>query len=90
MIARNEGTLNDNYGLSLSNQLNAVRQIRSFSDASPLEVDVGQWQRHPLALHVLEELTPAEPEPRVTRALVAELQNAWPGDAHVVVKDFAK
>jgi hypothetical protein len=87
-IARNGGTLNDNFGLSLSNQLTAVARIRQFSDQSPLQVDVGQWQRHPLALHVLEELTPPAREPRPLRSLHTQQQNAWPGDAHIVIKDF--
>jgi hypothetical protein len=85
-IACNGGTQSDEYGLTLSNQLAAVRQIAQCGPKTPLEVNVPQWQRHPLALRVLQELTPSSANPAPANSLIAQPQSAWPGDAHIGVR----
>jgi hypothetical protein len=91
-IARNGGSKGDNYGAVLSNQVAVVREIDRFSNTSPIDVQVSYWQTRPDTLRVLRQLViPPIHHPAVlpTRQLVVHFRNAFPGDARIVVDNFA-
>jgi hypothetical protein len=87
-LARNCGTLSPNYGTCLANQIAAVKEIQQFSGRSEVEIQVPQWQLHPLALQVLLELNPAADVPRPERNLVVRYRHGYPGDARIEVQEF--
>ncbi|HEX4055572.1 MAG TPA: hypothetical protein VHX86_15010 [Tepidisphaeraceae bacterium] len=84
-IARNAGTAGGYYGTSLGNQIEAVKQIRRFSNQSDIDIRFTPWQLHPLAYQVLMELNPAAPGPLPAQHLLVKYRNAYPGDARIEV-----
>ncbi len=90
-IARNGGSKGDNYGAVLSNQVDVVRAIDRFSDASPIDVQVSYWQTRPDTLRVLRQLVNPPIDRSATQLpigrLVVRFRDAFPGDARVVVEN---
>ena len=85
-IARNAGVAGGYYGTSLANQIEAVKQIRQFSNRSKLDIQFTPWELHPLAYQVLMELNPAGTMPLPARHLIVKYRNAYPGDARIEVQ----
>ncbi len=85
-IARNAGTVSGYYGTSLANQIEAVQQIRRFSDHSDIDIQFTPWQLHPLAYQVLMELNPSSPGPLPVQHLLVKYRDAYPGDARIEVQ----
>lgn len=85
-IARNAGAAGGYYGTTLANQIEAVKQIRRFSDHSDINIQFTPWQLHPLAYQVLMELNPPSPGPLPARHLLVKSRNAYPGDARIEVQ----
>jgi hypothetical protein len=87
-IARNGGSKGDNYGAVLSNQIEVVKEIGRFSDASPIDVQVQYWQTRPDTLRVLRQLVaPPTPDGPVRR-LIVRFRDAFPGDARIIVQNL--
>ncbi len=87
-IARNGGSRGDHYGAVLSNQIQVVKEIGQFSDASPLDIQVDYWQARPDTLRVLRQLVALPTANGPVRQLVVRFRNAFPGDARIVVESF--
>jgi hypothetical protein len=88
-IARDGGAWSENYGVALSEQLRAFRQIQQFSDDSPRQISVRQWTDHPWVLDKdFPALVPAPPGPRPRRQIVVGYRSAFPGDVLLMVQDL--
>lgn len=84
-IHHNAGTRSANYGTTLSDQIDAVRQIQQFSTDSPLQIDLPQWTEHRIALMTLQELFPPPATSRPRRSLIVRYRSSNPVDAHIAV-----
>ncbi len=84
-IHRDAGTRSPNYGTTLSAQIDAVRQIQQFSPDSPLQIDIPQWTKHPMALTILRELFPPPATECPRRSILVLYRDASPADAHLLV-----
>lgn len=87
-IARNGGTRGNHYNAVLSNQVEVVKQIGRFSDASPIDVQVDYWRDRPDTLRVLRELISPPKAEGPVRRIVVRFQNGFPGDARIVVENY--
>lgn len=85
IIACNAGTRNFDYGTALSSQIAAARTLGHYSDDSVLQMQYPQWKKYPIALHVLLELNPPAPGPRLDRRLLIKYRDATSGDAGIDV-----
>jgi hypothetical protein len=88
-LARNGGTRNVYYGTSLGNQIAAIQKLRNYSDDSPVDIQLPQWQSYPWAWKVLMELNPPTSDPRPRRNLVVKYRDAYVGDAHIEVEELS-
>jgi hypothetical protein len=84
-IAQNGGTLSPYYGTSLRCQIDAVKKIQELSDPQNVNVQIPQWQQHPIAYQVLCELNPLSPSPRPPQPVTAKYRNAHPGDSTIEI-----
>jgi hypothetical protein len=87
-IARNSGSRGDHYNAVLSNQIEVVKKIGEFSDASPIDVQVDYWQARPETLRVLRQLISPPKAEGPVRKIVVRYRAAFPGDALIVVDDY--
>ena len=84
-VHRNAGTLSDNYGATISNQIAAINEIHKFSPQSPRLIEYKEWELFPVAMNILDQLIPAPPGPKPTADLLIHFRNAHPGDAVIAV-----
>ena len=82
------GTTIIDYGTDLKNQMEAVARIHQFSSDSPIELHYQHWIDFPWAKDALMELLPPTATPLPPRKLIVRYENAFPGDARIVVDDF--
>jgi hypothetical protein len=87
-IARNGGTRDDHYSASLWNQVQVAREIESFSDSSPIDMQVPYWIERPLTPHAIQTLVGPAAGDRPTRRLVVRFRNVFPDDARIVVDNY--
>jgi hypothetical protein len=87
-IARNGGSKGDHYSAVLSNQIEVVKEIGRFSDASPIDVQVEYWQTRPDALRVLRQLVAPPKDDGPVRRLIVRFRDAFPGDARIIVDNY--
>jgi hypothetical protein len=88
-IARTGGTRSIWYGTTVGNQIEAVRAIQNFSNASTVNIQFNNWQVYPIALQVLMELNPAPPGPRRMANLVVKYADSFPSDVRIEVREVS-
>jgi hypothetical protein len=91
LVAQNGGMITTGYGTSLSQQIDAVRQIGNTPFAGGIRSQVCLWRFLPWEYDTLKEMlvspdTP--PQPGVAASVV--FRGSWPGDAHIVVNFVPK
>jgi hypothetical protein len=84
-IHHDAGARSPNFGTTLSDQIDALRQIQQFSADSPLQIDIPQWTEHPIALTTLRQLLPPASTPQVRCSIIVRYRNASSSDAHITV-----
>ena len=84
------GTDGFDYGTNMANQMEAAERINQFSPDSPIDPRFYQhWIMFPWAKDMTNESGGIAVWARPTRQLVVRYRNAFPGDARIVVEDFA-
>ena len=86
LIHHNGGSRYDHYSAVLSNQMEVARGIAQYSDASPIDMEVGYWQDRQDAPATTFQLVRPPPGDRPVRRLVVKWRNAFQDDARIVVE----
>jgi hypothetical protein len=84
-IHRNSGLHSLLFGATLSNQIAAVEEIQRYSQDSPQENVIPQWDKFPFALTVLQSLFPAAPGDHPTADLLICYRQSTLADLKIVV-----
>jgi hypothetical protein len=87
-IAKDGGTIGPYYGTSIGNQIQAAEQIQEFKNASSIDIQIPQWELHPLTYRVLTELARPSDPARPGAEVLVRYRHGFPGDAGIVVENL--